>query len=323
VYANGTVVQTLGGSARSAAMGVFRTSDTRSFQVAAVDEAGNAGPTGLVQFKIDRTPPISWSTVSGTQGGGGWYTSSVTTLLSAGDPLSGLASVEYRIDGGDAGAWVPYGGTFPVTSDGTHTVEFRATDVAGNVEPTHSLEVKIDSEAPAVSIATPSGGAAVPGPSIDLTWSATDAGSGVSGCTVGIDGGILAPSSGPTSHTFEGVADGPHVLAVSCTDVAGNQRSSSVDFTVGAGSSNPFAGRLWPFLLLGIMVASLLILFFIAARRRRKEEPPPAARTLPPRTDARLPPPPPVEAGPPLLPLPPPPTDDPPPPPLPPPPPPL
>lgn len=43
VYANGAVVKTLGGSAHSTAMGAFRTSDARGFQVAAVDEAGNVG----------------------------------------------------------------------------------------------------------------------------------------------------------------------------------------------------------------------------------------------------------------------------------------
>lgn len=43
VYANGAVVKKLGGSSRSAAMGSFRTSDARGFQVSAVDEAGNVG----------------------------------------------------------------------------------------------------------------------------------------------------------------------------------------------------------------------------------------------------------------------------------------
>jgi len=41
VYANGAVVKTVGGSARSAAMGTFKPTDARSFQVTSVDEAGN------------------------------------------------------------------------------------------------------------------------------------------------------------------------------------------------------------------------------------------------------------------------------------------
>ncbi len=44
VYANGSVVKTLAGSKRSANMGAFKTSDSRAFQLAARDAAGNVGP---------------------------------------------------------------------------------------------------------------------------------------------------------------------------------------------------------------------------------------------------------------------------------------
>ena len=43
VYANGALVTTVGGSSLSAPMGPFRLTDTRTFQVAAVDGAGNVG----------------------------------------------------------------------------------------------------------------------------------------------------------------------------------------------------------------------------------------------------------------------------------------
>jgi hypothetical protein len=43
VYANGKIVKTLAGSARSADMGAYKTTDSRSFQVAARDAAGNVG----------------------------------------------------------------------------------------------------------------------------------------------------------------------------------------------------------------------------------------------------------------------------------------
>jgi Big-like domain-containing protein len=44
VYANSSLVKTLGSSARSVDMGRFKTSDARVFQVAAKDAAGNIGP---------------------------------------------------------------------------------------------------------------------------------------------------------------------------------------------------------------------------------------------------------------------------------------
>ena len=43
IYANGAVVTTVGGSSHSAPMGRFRLTDKRTFQVAAVDGAGNVG----------------------------------------------------------------------------------------------------------------------------------------------------------------------------------------------------------------------------------------------------------------------------------------
>jgi hypothetical protein len=43
VYANGNLVNTVGASSRSASLGTFRRSDSRSFQVAARDTAGNVG----------------------------------------------------------------------------------------------------------------------------------------------------------------------------------------------------------------------------------------------------------------------------------------
>src|SRR5690606_39660651 len=51
-------------------------------------------------------------------------------MLHATDESSGVASVEYQVDGG---AWLPYTTTVPFAERGEHTVSYRATDVAGNV----------------------------------------------------------------------------------------------------------------------------------------------------------------------------------------------
>ena len=60
---------------------------------------------------------------------GGFY-HDPTVAISSSDATSGLASTEFRLDGG---AWTAYGAPFVVTGDGSHTVDFRATDNAGNV----------------------------------------------------------------------------------------------------------------------------------------------------------------------------------------------
>jgi beta-xylosidase len=60
-----------------------------------------------------------------------------TVTLTASDDDSGVAAIQYRLDGGD---WLAY--TDPVEVDGAaHTMEFRATDVAGNTGATGSREI--------------------------------------------------------------------------------------------------------------------------------------------------------------------------------------
>jgi hypothetical protein len=103
---------------------------------------------GSCTVKIDATPPTT--TVSGADGA--WHTSAVALSFTASDAgASGVAKTEYSLDGGVS--WTtgdsvliaaPAGGG----NDGIHTVEYRSTDTAGNIEPYQSCTVKIDTNAP-------------------------------------------------------------------------------------------------------------------------------------------------------------------------------
>jgi plastocyanin len=64
------------------------------------------------------------------------YAGSATLKLSATDAgCSGVDKTEYRVNGG---AWTAYGGPVPFNQEGTYTVEYRATDRAGNTSATQS-----------------------------------------------------------------------------------------------------------------------------------------------------------------------------------------
>jgi len=104
------------------------------------DVVGNTESVRSRTFRIDTTAPNTHNSLSGTAGGGGWYRSDVQVTLSANDATSGVAGTQYRIDGG---SWQNYGGAFTVSGDGSHTVEYRSTDVAGNTESTRSQTVQI------------------------------------------------------------------------------------------------------------------------------------------------------------------------------------
>ncbi|MHB8606351.1 MAG: CRTAC1 family protein [Thermoplasmatota archaeon] len=83
----------------------------------------------------------------------GWFTASPTVTLTsvdraAGTP-SGVATTEYRVDGG---AWQNYTGPFNPGLDGRHTLEYRAIDGAGNEESIRSRAVNVDSTPPVTSL---------------------------------------------------------------------------------------------------------------------------------------------------------------------------
>src|SRR5712691_1500177 len=110
----------------------------------ATDQAGNAEPATSRKISIDTMPPQSTITATGTLGEDGWYISNVTISLAATDATSGVASITYRVDNG---SWQIYGIPFSLT-DGPHTLQYFATDIAGNVEASHSVSIAIDTTAP-------------------------------------------------------------------------------------------------------------------------------------------------------------------------------
>jgi cytochrome c len=73
----------------------------------------------------------------------GTYNTPVTVTLDAADEGSGVDTVEYAVDGG---AWTSYSEPVTVAAEGAHTVDYRATDQAGNVSAigSESFEIKDD-----------------------------------------------------------------------------------------------------------------------------------------------------------------------------------
>jgi hypothetical protein len=74
-----------------------------------------------------------------------WHDSDVDLSFSGSDAGSGVATTEYRIDGG---AWITGASmTVPApadgSNDGVHAVEYRSTDAFGHVEAARSLSVRI------------------------------------------------------------------------------------------------------------------------------------------------------------------------------------
>lgn len=186
----------------------------------ATDTAGNA----LSQYsivKIDRTPPVVDVERKGEVGENGWYRSSVDFQLRASDSSSGPQVGEYRVDGG---AWRT-GMFFTVSGDGSHSVEYRVFDQAGNVTAIRE-SVKIDSLAPSVSFLSPSENTPVD-KVVSLRGTASDAGdSGLAVVELSVDGGVSWRALSNGDWTFDwkvnGLSNGARLVLLRGRDAAGN-----------------------------------------------------------------------------------------------------
>ncbi|HFC08741.1 MAG TPA: hypothetical protein ENJ54_02625, partial [Chloroflexi bacterium] len=179
---------------------------------------GDSSTQASVAWKVDTTAPVLTPSVPAPDGQNGWFVTSPQVSASGSDATSGLASVQYQVDGG---TWQS-GETVNLSTDGVHTVVFKAEDVAGNTTTSQRVTVKIDTTAPTL---TPS----MPEPNGDDDWfvtapvqigaSAEDATSGVASVECRIDGG--AWQTPPVNVT----SDGEHVVECEATDNAGNSTS--------------------------------------------------------------------------------------------------
>ena len=98
----------------------------------------------------DTEAPVVTASVDGRLGAPDRYVGSATVELTSRDTgISGTALIEYRVDGGE---WQesrnptggdPYTATVPFGKPGVYTVEFRATDRAGNASESDSIQVVV------------------------------------------------------------------------------------------------------------------------------------------------------------------------------------
>jgi hypothetical protein len=133
--------------------GVWKSSTTLNegvynVSVRAIDNAGNVTQSSTT-ISVDITTPTLTVSSNGMLGGNGWYQSIPQASAVASDATSGVAAFEVAIDGGTYQAY-----TSPVSfNDGTHTIQYRATDNAGNVTISSIQTFSVDTLAPEIFIA--------------------------------------------------------------------------------------------------------------------------------------------------------------------------
>ncbi len=209
----GTAVAASDTGAWSFSTGPVLDTGAHTVSAVAVDAAGNVSPSTSVAFGVDLVAPDTF------------LTASVPTVTSNRD-----ASFEFTSDEStatfecrfDAGAFAPCTSPQAHTelADGTYTVQVRAVDAAGNVDPTPATFTwTVDTTAPDTFIRSGPVADDAPNPAtFDLD---ADEPGVTYACS--LDDGPFTSCADPAIFT---VTAGPHTLAVRATDAAGNTDGS-------------------------------------------------------------------------------------------------
>lgn len=216
------------------------------------------------EIRIDATPPQTTLLLDGVLGQGGWYTSAVLALPAPVDVTSGVKSLQFRVDGSP---WADLPPPLLLSSNGEHTIEFFATDVAGNAEIPRSRSVKLDRERPGVTIERPANGSLFQASTVDVAWTGQDGVSGLAVCRASLDGKIIS-SEPSVALRLTDLGDGPHALRVACFDEAGNGGEATVSFRVDTHPLSP-SGPLGPWLLVALTLVPAVVATLLIRRRRR------------------------------------------------------
>lgn len=188
-------------------------------RVRAADRAGHVVDVPL-DVNVDATAPATVATFDATPGDAGW-SRGVRASLAASDATSGVLRTTVKFNDGPE---TTVTGPVPLP-EGDVTVTWRATDVAGNVEPARSESKRVDSVPPTTTVAL----AGTRGENgwwrspVTATLAASDATSGVRATRAALGSAPLAlHEGGPLTLA----AEGENALAFLSEDVAGNAEAA-------------------------------------------------------------------------------------------------
>ena len=207
----------------------------------ATDKAGNESDVGSLAFAVvepepddDVTPPTINHSLAGTQDDDGNYVGPATATLTANDEDSGVARIEYSLDGG---TFTAYRNPVVVSTPGMHMLHYRATDNAGNTSAEKMAHFTVvpaeepDATPPAVLVEAggeqnDDGGYVG---SATVTVTADDTESAVATIEYALDAGAWTAYTAPV--VVSGL--GRHTVKARATDTAGNRSAEkSVTFSV-------------------------------------------------------------------------------------------
>ena len=121
------------------------------------DQVGNVEAVNASELWVDAAAPATALAIIGARhdaDGFIYITRDSGIMLAAADPVnsetaSGVLLTKYRVDGGD---WQVYAGSFTITAEGRHTLEYQSLDRVLNTETIRTAVFAVDNTPPAASI---------------------------------------------------------------------------------------------------------------------------------------------------------------------------
>lgn len=204
------------------------TDGSHTFEVRAIDNAGNIDPTpASYTWVVDTTAPDTTLTSNPTNPTASTSASFSFTGSDVGG--TGVASFECQLDGGGFGACTSPQ-NYVGLSDGSHTFDVRAIDVVGNVDVTPaSYTWIVDATEPDTTITSnPLNPTA--NTSATFTFTGSDPGGlGIVSFECQLDGGVFSTCNTP--QNYAGLTNGSHTFEVRAIDSAGNIDTSPASYT--------------------------------------------------------------------------------------------
>jgi hypothetical protein len=196
-------------------------SDTSRFTLAGPAIAIDAPTTTI--GNPSTTPPVTVAALSPLPNADGWNNSNVTVSLTSTDQSgSGVKQIKFAATGAQTTVGIVPGSaaSIVITKEGTTTIQFSATDNAGNTESRKLATVKIDKTPPTI-VGLPAPGCILSPPNGSLVQVATvSAGDVLSGlASLSVSGQSNEPTS-PGDIVINGASPGPFTVQLRAVRLA-------------------------------------------------------------------------------------------------------
>ncbi len=134
------------GDTQSGTPALVTTEGVQTLETRIVDKAGNASGWRSETIQIDKTKPVNTTPLPGAT----WRKTNLSTTITGTDatPGSGMAGIEYKLDGGNP-TTTP---NVSITTAGSHKLESRVLDNAGNASDWRVDTIGIDKTNPTLSV---------------------------------------------------------------------------------------------------------------------------------------------------------------------------